>query len=830
MPAPLPIDPFLPEIARELASAGALVIEAEPGAGKTTRVPPALAFGEGRAAAGEVVVLEPRRLAARLAARRVAAELGERPGERVGWQVRFEDVSSPATRLRFLTEGILTRRLRGDPALAGVGTVVLDEFHERHLHGDVALALLERLRRGPRRADLRLVVMSATMDSARVAAFLDAPVIRVPGRVHEVALAYEPGDPALALEQRVADALERLLERPPGLAGHALVFLPGAAEIARARDCCAALAARHDLVLLPLHGGLPPEEQDLALRESARRKVILATNVAESSVTIEGVVAVIDSGLARVAGHSPWSGLPTLRVEPVSRASAAQRAGRAGRTGPGRCVRLYARRDFDARPAFPAPEIERADLAETALELRAAGIADLAVLRWFEPPRAAALEAADSLLARLGALDRARRLTPLGARMLKLPLHPRLARVAIAAADRGAGRAGATLAAILGERDIRAGARAGALGRGGPRGPRRDAASDVLELLALFERRAPGLDRAAAQAVAETAREIARILQPADGAADREEALLQALLAGHPDRVARRRGDELTLADGARAKIAGESVARAAEWLVAVDAEERPGPAGALVRLASEIEPGWLVDLFPEDVREAVEATWNAGAERVDVVSRLCYGALVLEESRGLAAPAGAVEEVLAKAALAAGPAAFADREALALFLGRAAFARTLAPEVVPELTDTSVSEALRALCAGRRSFAELRAAGLLDALARGLPPPARAALGRLAPETATLPSGRRARIRYEPGRAPFVESRLQDFFGAKEGPRVGAGRVPLVLHLLAPNGRAVQVTTDLAGFWERHYPSIRRELARRYPKHAWPEDPRGAG
>jgi ATP-dependent helicase HrpB len=827
---PLPIDPFLPEVLAAVRAAGAVVLQAEPGAGKTTRLPPALLEDGG----GEVVVLEPRRIAARLAARRVAAERGERPGETVGWQVRFEDVTSPATRLRFVTEGILTRRLRRDPRLAGVSTVVLDEFHERHIHADLALALLARLRAGAR-PDLRLVVMSATIEAERVAAFLGAPVVRVPGRAHEVAIEYEPPRRDEALEWRVAAALDRLCEESP--AGDILVFLPGAAEIARAREACAATAERRGLELLPLHGGLPPEAQDAALRPSPRRKAILSTNVAESSVTIEGVAAVIDSGLARVAGHSPWSGLPALKLEPVSQASAAQRAGRAGRTGPGRCLRLYARRDLEGRPAFPLPEIRRADLAETALDLRAAGVADPAALRWLEPPPAAALAAADALLARLGAIAADGRLTALGERMLALPLHPRLARLALEAADRGAADEGAAVAALLGERDIRAGARARPLGSpagGGGRGAaRRDGASDVLALLDLFERRAPGLDPAAARAVADAARQVRRALGPgrARRAEDVETALLRAILAGYPDRVAKRRGErsrELVLADGTRARLAEESVVAAAPWVVAVDAEERSGPGGALVRLASEIEPEWLLELFPDAVRESVEVTWNADAERVDVLSRMTYGSVVLDESRGGAAPPGAVEEALAAAALAAGPRAFADPSAIAALIARAAFARGLAPGVVPPLDDDAVRAALRRLCAGRRSFAEVREAGLLEEIARSLGPEARRALDRLAPEAITLPRGRKARVHYEPGRPPYVASRLQDFFGAREGPRIGGGKVPLVLHLLAPNQRPVQVTSDLAGFWERHYPAIRRELSRRYPKHDWPERPIG--
>ncbi|HSB18606.1 MAG TPA: helicase-related protein, partial [Anaeromyxobacteraceae bacterium] len=357
---PLPIDPLLPEVVASLRRTPSLVVEAPPGAGKTTRVPRAL-LEAGLAGGGEVLVLEPRRLAARMAARRVAEEMGERAGETVGYQVRFEDVSGPRTRLRFLTEALLTRRLLSAPDLAGVGAVVLDEFHERHLHGDLALALLRRLQRGPR-PDLLLVVMSATLEAAPVARFLGAPSIRSEGRAHPVEIEYlspeEAARPEVRLEQRVSAAVRRLAAGEPG--GDVLVFLPGAAEIRRCREALTPLSARLDV--LPLHGDLPPEEQDRAVRPSPRRKVILSTNVAESSVTIDGVVAVVDSGLARVASHSPWSGLPRLELRKISRASAAQRAGRAGRTRPGRCLRLYGRGDHDARPEFDAPEIAREDL------------------------------------------------------------------------------------------------------------------------------------------------------------------------------------------------------------------------------------------------------------------------------------------------------------------------------------------------------------------------------------------------------------------------------------------------------------------------------------
>ena len=421
---PLPIDDILPDAVAALRAAPSLVIEAPPGAGKTTRVPPAI-LAAGLSGRGEVVVLEPRRLAARLSARRVAEELGERVGETVGYQVRFEEVAGPRTRLRYVTEGLLTRRLLADPALAGVGAVVLDEFHERHLQGDLALALLRRLQRTAR-PDLKLVAMSATLDAGPVARFLGAASLRSEGRRFDVAVEHlspeEAARPDVRLEEAVARAVRRLHRE--GMDGDVLVFLPGAAEIRRSREALAEWAAASGVDLLPLHGDLPPDEQDRAVQPGPRRKVILSTNVAETSVTIEGVVAVVDSGLARVASHSPWSGLPTLEVRKVSRASAAQRAGRAGRTRPGRALRLYTRHDHDARPGFDVPEVLREDLSETLLAISALGAAD--GLAWLEPPPAAALDAARALLLRLGAVDARADITETGRRMLRLPVHPRL--------------------------------------------------------------------------------------------------------------------------------------------------------------------------------------------------------------------------------------------------------------------------------------------------------------------------------------------------------------------------------------------------------------------
>lgn len=847
-------------------------MEAPPGAGKTTRLPSAL-LDAGVAGGGDVLVLEPRRLAARMAARRVAEERGEKLGETVGYQVRFEEVAGRSTRLRFLTEGVLTRRLLSDPQLKGVGCVVLDEFHERHLQADLALALLRRLQRTSR-PDLKLVAMSATLDAAPVALYLDdCPVLRSEGRRYDVAVEHLARHDERPLEAQVGAAVRRLVAE--GLDGHALVFLPGAASIRRAQAECERVAAENGLLVLPLHGELPAAEQDAAVRPSERRKLILSTNVAETSVTIEGVAAVVDSGLARVATHSPWSGLPRLSVSRVSRASAVQRAGRAGRTRAGRCLRLYTAQDFGARPPHETPEVRRLDLAESVLELRAAGVGDLSEFGWFEAPQPEALAAAEELLRRLGAIDARGAVTGTGRSMLRLPLHPRLARIVVEAESRGVAREACTVAALISERDIRAG-RVGFAGGArkesarGPAAPRaRRAAethgtSDLLELLDLFaeaeahnfapERlRALDLEPTPVRAVERVGRQLRRMLrlpqEKAPGAGppeEKETALLVSVLAGYPDRVARRRlkaGEraapvELLLSGGGTAELAPESVVRDAEFLVAVDAEERGDAARTdaraaktVVRLASRVEPDWLLDLFPEGLAEKTEARWNAQGERVELLRRLTYDQLVVEEWRAPRAEGEEVTRALAEAALDAGPQAFADPEEVERFLARVEFvARTFPEAGLPALDDEDVRAALSELCEGRRSFAELREAarggGLVELLRRRLAPEQSRLLAQMAPERVALARGRQARVRYERGQAPSVASRLQDFFGMREGPRVAAGRVALVLQLLAPSQRPVQVTTDLAGFWSRHYPSVRRELGRRYPRHAWPEDP----
>jgi ATP-dependent helicase HrpB len=835
----LPIDPLLPDIVAHLAASPSLVLEAPPGAGKTTRVPRAL-FESAPDDPREIVVLEPRRIAARMAAARVAEERGEELGAAIGYQVRYEDVTSARTRVRFVTEAILTRRLVSDPGLPRVRAVVLDEFHERNLHGDVALAWLRRLQRTTR-PDLRIVVMSATLDAKPAAEFLGCTMMRSEGRRFEVELEHLAADDDRPLAAQVASAVRALLAAG-NLDGDVLVFLPGAADIRRAREALEKLAIEHDLLVVPLHGDLPPAEQDIALRRAAKRKVILSTNVAESSVTIEGVQAVVDSGLARVASHDPWSGLPQLVTAKISRASAVQRAGRAGRTRAGKCVRLYTKGDFERRPDHDAPEIARQDLTALVLELRAAGMSDL---EWLDAPPPVAVSSAESLLLHLGAFEKdaqaAIALTARGKRMLRFPVHPRAARLLIEAEDRNVVDDGAIVAALLGEKDIRVAAKARFGDHARELLPTEK--SDLVALLDLFREaedarfssgalRAIGLDAGATHGVDRARKQLARLCRARGGAPGGEDALLMCILAGYSDRVAKRLksgGRGLALAGGAgAAQLAEESVVRHAEWMVAVEADDRSTPrgrTGTVVRVASAIEPEWLIDLHPERIVESSAITFVRGPNRVEATSRLSYEGLVLEESPAANASDEEIARVLAEAALDAGPAKFAPENALARWRARARFAREVDPSI-DEITDDIVKSALADMAQGKRSFAELASQSLVDALQGRLGSMQCARIAKLAPERVTLARGRTVPVEYEAGKPPFVASRLQDFFGMHDTPKVGGGQVPVTLHLLAPNKRAVQVTPDLAGFWKRHYPAIRKELARRYPKHAWPEDP----
>ncbi|MGB1275319.1 MAG: helicase-related protein, partial [Nannocystaceae bacterium] len=659
---PLPIDDVMADVLAALEQARAVVIEAPPGAGKTTRVPLAL-LEAGLADDGEIVVLQPRRIAARMSARRVAALLGEPVGQRCGYQVRFESKVSSRTKIRFLTEGLLIARLLDDPQLRGVTTVILDEFHERHLDTDLALMALRRLQQTTR-PDLRVLIMSATMDGQHVCTYFEpdpCPRIRSLGRMYPVTLVHTATarDRNLKLHNLVLRAFHNLVDPPAPeqpIAGHVLVFLPGAREIRDCAEACAGLAAHHGFEIHRLHGELPPADQDRAVEHTQTKKLILSTNVAETSITIDGVVAVIDSGLHRQASHDPWSGLPNLELRPISRASAAQRAGRAGRTQAGACIRLYSQHDHDHRPAYDRPEILRADLTAAILTLACLDTgAAPGLSKWLDAPAPAALDHATGLLRQLGALDEDAGVTPEGRLLRRLPVHPRLAKVLVLGARSGITSCAAGAVALLSERSIYT-----AAARRRP--ANREVACDLrreLDDLELNRRAsgASGLVPEACARVKRVRRQLEKLVRTRilpslnnpkrshregrDDPDTLDAALCFALLAAYPDRVAEVRRDDrgdrtVAFCQGGHAHLGKRSGIGTSRLVVALSIESRRegGLGHSWVSRAAAIEAEWLLDLVPDAISDHNTLTFDNKRERVEGYGELRYGNVTLDRSR----------------------------------------------------------------------------------------------------------------------------------------------------------------------------------------------------
>jgi len=771
---PLPIDPFLAEILAAVRRSRAAVVTAAPGAGKTTRVPPALAED------GPVILLQPRRLAARAIAARIAEERGWTLGRDVGWQVRFDRRFTTDTRLLVVTEGILTARLQTDPLLSEFRTIVLDEFHERSIHADLAIALARQAWRA--RDDLRLVVMSATLDAAAVAAFLDGcPAIDVPGRLHPIDVAYAP-------EQPLAAAVADMLRATPG---DVLCFLPGAPEIRRAVEELGRVVDR-GVEIVPLHGSLDAADQDRALRPSSSRRVVVATNIAETSLTVPRVTAVVDTGQQKVARYDADRGVDSLQTERITADAADQRAGRAGRVAPGVVRRLWAAHDR-LRP-HREPEIHRIDLAGPILDVIAWG-GDPRTLEWFDAPRAEAIETALALLARLGvvALEPRLTLTPAGDRVRRLPLHPRLARMLVAA---NGARSVARACALLSERQLV---------------PPRSASttSDLLSAIDDWRGMPPHVQR--------VADDIGRFGDAGRSISDDD--FRRAVLAGYADRVAQRRepgSPHVRLATGTGAVVAEESGVRDGEFLVALDVrapvvtgsgvvsarsprKRLPTPLQLpTIRIASRVEREWLTPTHTERVHRFDPAS---GRVKAAIVDR--YDALVLAE-RPVAPDPAIAAGLLADAWRERGP-----RDDDARLLRRLRFAGL----------DADVDALLGASAATAKSLDDVR-------LSAAVTPDVARRLDREAPDTIAVPSGRRVRLDYSDDGGVSASVKLQELFGLAETPRIGSRRVPVIFALLAPNGRPVQMTTDLRSFWDRTYPEVRKELRGRYPKHPWPDDP----
>ena len=849
---PLPIDGVLADLADALRSSPCVVLEAPPGAGKTTRVPPALLRSDGLSQ-GQIVVLEPRRIAARAAARRIADEQGWRLGEEVGYRIRFENRSSPQTRILVVTEGILVRMLQQDPFLEDVAAIIFDEFHERHLDSDLALAMALRVQRQVR-DDLKMVVMSATLDAAPIAAYLDdCPVIESRGRSFPVDIQYLDLPDPRPLPTATAHAVRRVL---PETSGHLLVFLPGVGEIRRCADLLKSGPGIGDAKIYQLYGDLPSEKQDAVLRSGTTRKVILATNVAETSITIDGVGAVVDSGWARSLRFDPAYGLDRLQLARISLASADQRAGRAGRQGPGSCLRLWTEHDHRSLLPHDVAEIRRLDLAAPLLQLYAWGEAAPRDFEWLESPEPQAIERAQTLLQDLGALHPAGgsrgsdgwTVNSLGRAMAKLAAHPRLARLLIEGQRQDMVRQAALAAALLAERDI--------VNR--PTGQRRVVAmrsstSDLVDRLdALEELDRSGYGETAlgpvhagrCRHVRRTAQHLERQLKrvhktdtgpvepwemdtPSDLESDDEARLRRLLLAAFPDRVVKRRepGSRRGVMVGGRgARLSEMSAVDSSDLFLGLESDGGGrNRQDVLIRQASAIEMDWLPS---EEIEQRLETELDA--ERGKVVGRrvTAYRDLVLHS---VDVDPGSAEagRVLAKAAAERWPEVLPqdDRE-LMDFLARLRSLAHWRPDLELPTFEEADPDLLATLCDGKRSMEALRRLPWRDMLEGTLDHRQRQALQRGAPSHLEVPSGSKIRLRYEPGQPPVLAVRIQELFGLDVTPTVAEGRQPVLLHLLAPNQRPQQVTHDLPSFWRNTYPAVRKELYGRYPKHAWPEDP----
>lgn len=790
----LPIEIALPALKRALRERNAAVLVAPPGAGKSTRAPLAL-LDETWARNGRLIMLEPRRLAARAAAQRMASNLGERVGETVGLRMRLDSRVGPRTRIEVVTEGVFARIILDDPGLGGVAGVLFDEFHERSLDADLGLALALDVQ-AALRPELRLLVMSATLEAARVAALLGgAPVVESGGRSHPIDLRWLGRDPARSIEDQVAAAVRRgLAEESGGL----LAFLPGAREIRRTAE---RLAERlpPDVDIAPLYGALDAEAQDRAIAPppAGRRKVVLATDIAETSLTIEGVRIVVDSGLARVPRFDPASGLTRLETVRASQASATQRAGRAGRTEPGVCYRLWEEAAHRALPARRRPEMLDADLAPLALALAEWG-APPETLRWLDPPPNRPFEQARALLRRLGALGDAGRITEQGRRLARLPLPPRLSHMVLAAGSMGRGGLAARIAALLTERGLGGGD------------------VDLRAQLARFE-----TDRSAR---ARDARRLAARWHALDAFDPAEAGAVLAL--AYPDRLAQARPGrlgEFVLASGRGARLdPAEALARE-PWLIAAEVADAE-PQGRIL-LAAPIELAEIERVFSGETESRDEvrfdpASRSVRARRVRRLGRLVLGSGPIEPSSGAAAQA------LADGLRALGAAALPWTPTLRQWRARVAFMRRLEGDPWPDLSDEAAIEAALSALAGRRSLDELSAETFGAALRGLLPWPLPARLEEEAPTHFAAPSGQRLPIDYEAENGPILAAQLQALLGQFEHPSIARRRAPLLVQLLSPARRPVQTTRDLPGFWRGSYQAVRAEMRGRYPKHAWPEDP----
>lgn len=843
----LPIYEIEPALRAATRSFRRFIVQAPAGSGKSTQVPQML-LDRGLVGPGRIIVLQPRRLAARLLAGRVADERGVLLGGEVGYQIRFEDRSCAETRIHFITEGILLRRMLSNPVLDGVAAVLFDEFHERHAYGDISLAMALRLQE-TLRPDLLIGVMSATIESGPIARYLEpCAVLNSSGRMHAVEIIYVDVLPDARrtppIWDQAADACERMLLA--GEAGDGLVFMPGAYEIERTIQALRSRGGIRNCAILPLHGELSPKSQDAAVTRCDRQKIIVATNVAETSITIDGITFVVDSGLARVARFDPYRGIDTLLIERISRASADQRAGRAGRTAPGQCLRLWTERDQAGHIPVDLPEIRRVDLSEMLLLLRAGGVGDVAGLRWLDLPEPRALERSERLLRDLGALEQATgEITDLGRRMLAFPLHPRYSCMLLAAGELGCVREAALIAALTQDRSILFRRADGQtkddreLRLGEP------AESDFMLLTRAWEYarehdydieacRRLGINASSARQVGQLHERFLRLACAQGLALESEpapaDAIGRCVLAGFSDRLAKRiDGGTLRcrLVHGRVGELARESVVRRSPLFVAAEVREVERGAGrdlsVILSLATAIREEWLQSRYPADFSVEREVVFDAETRRVVALEHRLFRDLLLESRRTEQVTDDEAAMVLAGEVF-KGRLSFRNwDEAVEQWIIRLNCLATWCPDLgLPALGDEGRRLLVEQACYGCRGARDLKEFDVWPVVRGWLNPAQVGLLDRMTPERLTLPKGRRVRVVYAEGLPPVLSATIQDLYGLERGLGVAGGRVPVLIHVLAPNRREVQVTQDLAGFWRDSYPAIKRELQRKYPRHEW--------
>jgi ATP-dependent helicase HrpB len=840
----LPIYEIESEIVARLKTDRRLILSAPTGSGKSTQVPQML-LKHGLLGDGQVVVLQPRRLATRLLAARVASELGVKLGDEVGYQIRFENVTSPKTIIRFVTEGVLLRQMINNPKLPGVTALIFDEFHERHLYGDITLARALDLQE-QFRPDLLLAVMSATLNAGELEKYLSpCATLSSEGRTFPVEIEYLPhrtganGPPVWEL---AAEEFSRFVG--DGGAGDVLVFMPGGFEISQTIEAIRHTSEAKGYIILPLHGELPPRDQDAAVARYEQPKVVVATNVAETSITIDGVRLVIDSGLARIARYDSNRGINTLLIEKISQANADQRTGRAGRTAPGKCVRLWSRSEQDERAPHEMSEIKRLDLAEVVLTLKAADVDDLRKFRWLEKPDEISLTHAEELLEDLGAIGHDKKITATGSKMLAFPLHPRYARMLLAAQEFGCVRQACLVAALTQGRDLLLrncgkeveSAREDLFGE--------KASSDFWILMRAWNFVANNqfrLDACRKLGIhAVTARQVGPLLEQflriaKDEGLDtqprevKDEALQKCILIGFSDRVARRLDQgtlRCELVHNRRGVLARESIVQHSPLFVTAEVREiesRDKEMNTILSLATAIETEWLRDLFPDDLKSDLHVQFDAQQKRVLAAELLRFRGLALAAKRIDPPPADAAAKILADE-INAGRLLLPNWDhSVEQWLARLNLLCANCPELqLPKISDDDKKHIIEQLCHGASSYKEIKEREVKPIVMSWLSHAQCELLDKHAPERLTLPNGRTSKVNYEDGKSPFISLRIQELYDVNQTPKIAMGKIPVTIHILTPGMKPIQVTQDLASFWREHYPKIKSELARKYPKHLW--------